>query len=479
MMQGSQPSTPGKPVQPQYTITSSGQLQMAGAPGQPGQPTFIMGPQVMQSPLQPGPQQPPPQASLATMKGSDGKPVMSGQPQPMGQQPQQQPQFLLPNGQMAYMQPGPGQPILQTGGQLIFRPAAPGTDQQQLMFSPGGPGQGPPQPPVQAATPPMPGQAMSLPQAPRPSMPPGPPPGKTAISRAIAPLLPTVSQSGPRLGYPSPAPALPNQPSPKSKQKMSPRGANVGPGRPPGPKSVSAPKMMAKMPGSPLTQPSTDLLSSGSPKPPSLQTADIVTSMAGLVPAAPGPPTLAPMLVPGNLPASPLTSSAPLPQSMVVTMPSVPVKPLYQMAGPLPTSTVAPLPAPAPAADSGPPMLTKEVNPPMPNLGPPNITGAPAPAPVPPQKTAPLPLAPQPLPDLEPPALTVTPKAVVKPQVVTHIIDGHVIKESSTPFPVSPSKGKATIFISLYFLSPYTSQKLPPQQKAKLALSNRDISQQR
>merc|ERR1719213_1106860 len=66
--------------------------------------------------------------------------------------------------------------------------------------------------------------------------------------------------------------------------------------------------------------------------------------------------------------------------------------------------------------------------------------GAPAPAPGPPQKAAPLPLAPQPLPDLEPPALTVTPKAVVKPQVVTHIIDGHVIKESSTPFPVSPSK---------------------------------------
>merc|ERR1712176_768743 len=33
-----------------------------------------------------------------------------------------------------------------------------------------------------------------------------------------------------------------------------------------------------------------------------------------------------------------------------------------------------------------------------------------------------------------------TPKAVVKPQVLTHVIDGHVIKESSAPFPLSPSK---------------------------------------
>merc|ERR1719317_528137 len=58
----------------------------------------------------------------------------------------------------------------------------------------------------------------------------------------------------------------------------------------------------------------------------------------------------------------------------------------------------------------GPPTLTKEA--PMPNLGPPNLNA---------------------------------PKAVqaVKPQVLTHIIDGHVIKESSQPFPVSPSKKRS------------------------------------
>ena len=39
--------------QPQYTITSTGQLQMQPGTGQPGQPTFIMGPAgaVMQSPI--------------------------------------------------------------------------------------------------------------------------------------------------------------------------------------------------------------------------------------------------------------------------------------------------------------------------------------------------------------------------------------------------------------------------------------------
>merc|ERR1719234_1774809 len=40
------------------------------------------------------------------------------------------------------------------------------------------------------------------------------------------------------------------------------------------------------------------------------------------------------------------------------------------------------------------------------------------------------------------PNLTPAPKAVqaVKPQVLTHVIDGHIIKESSQPFPVSPTK---------------------------------------
>ena len=440
-MMGSQPSTPGKPIagQPQYTITSTGQLQMQ--PNQPGQQqTFIMPPQMMQGAMpgqvsMPGPGQQP-QVSMAQMKGTDGKPVMSGPPQTMP--PQQSPQQLvqLPNGQMAYVQTGPGpQPM-----QMFIRSPAP--DGQQVMFSPGPP-TAPPQnqapPNMPNVTAPMP-SPMAMPPA-RPTGPPGPPPGKTAISRSIAPLLPAVTQSAPRMGFNTPGGNLPTQPSPKSKQKMSPRGGNIGPGRPPGPKSLATPKMVPKLPpGSPLAQ-ANDLLNNASPKPPTLQT-EVVTSIAG-------PPTLTPMLVPAPPPPVSLATTPAPPQSMMVSMPSIPVKPLYQMATSLPTSTVAPLPPHTSVADAGPPMLTKEVNPPMPNLGPPNISGPPQPGQVMPPLSQPHPaLAPKQMIMTKPPTSTpdmttdTTPKAVVKPQVFTHVIDGHIIKESSAPFPVSPSKSK-------------------------------------
>ena len=109
------------------------------------------------------------------------------------------------------------------------------------MFSPSGtPPTGQPVAPGSHPTNLPPGSQQQLPMPAsqggqqRPGMP-QPPPGKTAISRAIAPLISTSSQSQPRMGFNG---NLPNQPSPKSKQKMSPRGgmANMGPGRPPGPK---------------------------------------------------------------------------------------------------------------------------------------------------------------------------------------------------------------------------------------------------
>merc|ERR1719362_1400898 len=96
---------------------------------------------------------------------------------------------------------------------------------------------------------------------------------------------------------------------------------------------------------------------------------------------------------------------------------------------PLDQSTLVPTSAPMPpnvsVPDVGPPTLTKEA--PMPNLGPPNLNGPPAP-----KVSTPAPE----------PKLTPAPKAVqaVKPQVLTHVIDGHIIKESSQPFPVSPTK---------------------------------------
>ena len=121
----------------------------------------------------------------------------------------------------------------------------------------------------------------------------GAPPGKTAISRTLAPLLPTVSgtQAGPRPSYASlPAAA---QPSPKSKQKMSPRGgAGQGLGRPQGlgNKPTSGLKMVGAMPrmsnhhGSPLPgSPGTPPHSS--PRPP---------LMSSVATSSPGPATLKP-----------------------------------------------------------------------------------------------------------------------------------------------------------------------------------------
>ena len=446
-LMASQPSTPSKPGM-QYTMTSSGQLQM-----QPGtQPTFIMAPQPMGSPLpgqvnMPGPGQQVVPSTMAGMKGGEGKAMMTA-PQPQsGQQ-----QFLLPNGQMAYMQPGPStQPILQNG-QLIFRSPG-GPEGQQLMFSPGGPPTGPPQVPqtVPAASTPLQMQSPmpQIPQMSRASSVPTAPPGKTAISRAIAPLPPSVSQAGPRLGLHQTA-GMPGQAqaSPaKSKQKMSPRGNNVGPGRPPGPKNLNTPKMMPKLPGGP------ESVVGGKPS-------------EGVA----GPPTLLPQMLPAQPVALSTTVAPAPPHSMLVSMPPMPVKPLYQMSSSIPTSTVTPMmsgpPADGDKAGLGPPTLTKEINPPMPNLGPPNISGNNLGS-----KVLGGPTTTQPLPAGEQSAvqgLVTTPKAVVKPQVLTHVIDGHVIKESSTPFPVSPSKSKFVFQIAnrrtiekYFFIIPVASWESP------------------
>merc|ERR1712130_543400 len=126
-------------------------------------------------------------------------------------------------------------------------------------------------------------------------------------------------------------------------------------------------------------------------------------------------------------------------------------KPLYQMPAAstsIPTTSVPPTPIQANTESSlGPPTLTKEVNPPMPNLGPPNISNPPSLDKAP--SNANSSKATTPTTQTTTPALTdgeaglvPTPKCVVKPQVLTHVIDGHIIKESSQPFPVSPSKSE-------------------------------------
>ena len=144
---------------------------------------------------------------------------------------------------------------------------------------------------------------------------------KTAISRAIAPLPPSVSQAGPRLGLHQTAGMLGQAPaSPaKFKQKMSPRGNNVGPGRPPRPKNLNTPKMMPKLPGG-------------------------LESVVGGKPsegvAGPPPPTLLLQMLPAQHVALSTTVAPAPPHSMLVSVPPMPVKPLCQMSSSIPTSTV-------------------------------------------------------------------------------------------------------------------------------------------
>jgi len=463
---------PGAPGQPNYTITSSG-IQA----GQPTPQTFIMapsmgGPGMAACPVSMNGQMPNQTGQVVHTsmgnKAGDSKPGIPGGPPHLGpgqQQNPQQPQFVLPPG-MAYMQPGPQQ-IIQNG-QIIFR--ASGPQDQPLMFSPTGqPGQpGPPtnQPPHihQANLPPQgpnqpmqqPGQ-MTMPGQNNggirpPHMPTGAPPGKTAISRAIAPLLPTVTHSGPRQYLPN----GPGQPSPKSKQKMSPRGLQgVGPGRPPGSKAAQLNNQAMKVPriANPLQQPphiSPLNNTSGSPKPPMLENpGSFVPTSMPLITS--GPPTLTPMMFPTQPTTIPPSVSSPLATSLTTfaTMSSKPSTNTTQEGFPIPfsipTSAVAPTPhVPLPSLpELGPPTLTKEINngPPMPNLGPPQLNAA-----APPQTTE---TTPQTTQALAPASnnttdtdagIQATPKAVVKPNVLTHVIDGHKILESSQPFPMSPSK---------------------------------------
>ena len=440
----------GKPGQPSYTISSNGQLQMPGPPGPAPQQTFMLA-----NPMPPGLQASmagqtiPGQTmhtSMAGMKGGDNKPIMSGAPQLPGQPNPQQPQFVMSSHGMTYMQGGHPQ-LIQQNGQLIFR--SPGPPEQQVMFSPSG--QPHPQPPPTVQHPgsltnptnPMGGMQLAGP-GPRPPLPVvGPPPGKTAISRAIAPLPSNVSQTNARMGYVG-SNNIPAQPSPKSKQKMSPRGNHNGVGRPPVPKGASGMKMMPRMAGGAVNlphpgPPGSPHMQAGSPRPPisSIPVHPAISAISSAI----GPPTLSPMMggegVPPTLPTMSVSASIPLSQmSRLVT--STPV-------------TSNPVPKPTDSS-LDPPTLTKEIMTPMPSLGQPNLqkslsSGLTVSKPL----TTTTTFSTMTVSGDSEPGLMPTPKAVVKPQVLTHVIDGHVIKESSQPFPVSPVKGRLMSF-SLFIM---------------------------
>ena len=242
----SQSATKSMSQAPTYTLTSSGIVSQTGGP----QFMVVGGPAAMGG--SPTLQAAGPNMSMSTsasmpahIKAEPGKQMATAQQQQQAQQVGQQPMQLLPPGYVNAVQPSPGQAYINQNGQL-FTIRAPGPQDgqatSQIMFSPQGLSmQAHPQP-MQPGLP-----SQQLPQGLSTSMQPmnpmastgGPnvvrapvsgypsqaPMGKTQISRAQPTLLPATSSSTNATNRMSTtAPSFVTQPSPRSKQKqMSPR----------------------------------------------------------------------------------------------------------------------------------------------------------------------------------------------------------------------------------------------------------------
>ena len=270
-----------------------------------------------------------------------------------------------------------------------------------------------------------------------------PPPGKTPIARSLPPLLPTTAQqANARAGaYASPATTAP---SPKSKAKMSPRGTGQV-GRPPGPSksAINSVKMQPPTANSPPARlPGPPTLVAPAPAPGAPPAVGVPAAPTGVAPAL-GPPVL--------------QSSSPLPASTPPHSQPPTLQPMM-----VPVSSAA-----TPAAMPG-SLTTSQTNGQLKSANAQGMNRAsPAAQPVSQAgvtavKTTPIlpkgQLTSKALPDATSAdkadmAVEGTPKAVVKPNVLTHVIDGHVIQESSQPFPLDDTtKGRLMLFYHFLIL---------------------------
>lgn len=444
--QGSQPQlmTSGAPVsmsqtvsksvaaqQPTYTLSSAGLMSQAGGP-QPQ--TFMIAHQMGGSPtLQAAASNIVTTTSMPShIKAEPGKQMhqqATQQPQQVGAQ---QPMILPPGMTYVNTQTAPGQAFIQNG-QIFVRAPAPqdGQTTSQLMFSPQAmPMQ--PQPTLQPglATQQLP-PGLTTSMQPMTSMAvtsgstvvrapmayPSPiPSGKTQISRAPPTLLPatSTSTSSTNRGSTSSASFM-TQPSPKSKQKMSPR----------------QPPLSTK--GMTTAQATKSILNSiknqvgSSVSPPVLTSSASPLSLAPGSPSAGGPPVLQTSLTapppPNSHSQPPLLHPMMMPTSGSATTTSsfVNGKP---MSMPMPNNISRPLDTSGKVPIM--PSIKKAVNP--------AISAAP----------------------MEPISKSVDSsndnKNAMKPpqECLTHVIDGHVIHESSQPFPLEDDiKGKFTSFAKM------------------------------
>ena len=401
MMVPNNQATPGKSIQvPAASIAGNGTLVASSAGGQPqtfmianpmgasqpGTPTTSVSNQMKQ--LQPlTPDQKGVITSIANTSTQQQLPQMPSAPS-TAQTPQP---FVMPQG-MTYV--SQGQTILQGNQRILIAPAPQDPNNPQaapIMFSPPAPNQSPiqaqqaqqmqPQNNPQIAAQSLQPMTMARPQM-ATFQPVGQSPkaGKTPISRALPQIRPGFSNAGPMPGQLQPQlqqVQAPQQPSPKSKTKMSPR--TGGPiGRPPGPTKASLNTLKTPMVASPMAPPRLPVsvvASMSNPimagTPPVLQTTPAILPPPIAAQGQPGnnqfsgPPKLQPML-----PAPPASSE---PSDVKMKVEEADDKESS-------SSGDADSKSSASAAD--------------------------------------------------------TPKAVVKPNVLTHVIDGHVIMESSQPFPV-------------------------------------------
>jgi hypothetical protein len=414
-----------------YTITGT------GMPAGGGQQTFMIANPMGGAPLM---------ATQANMAPAQMGGQMKQESNKAGQQPQQQQQqqqatvqaqqqaILMPQG-MAYMSPQTQahQTIFQNG-QIIFRAPMQDGSQTPIMFSSPSPMTAQPTmqpapnhqqlpPGMSTSMQPISMQQATTTMRPPVSLPSQPPPGKTPISRSLAPLLPTVStsQSSARQNsYPGMPNLSANAPSssPKGKQKMSPRsgGSSGQVGRPPGP-SKSAVNSLKMPPAASMSPP---ILSNspqfptqpGSPMmlgPPVLQ-----TSMP-LAPLSRGSPhSQPPLLQPMMLPTVPTTSASEAARFTGKAVDSQP--PVLSANAPFPAMDISKKQDGGKGSSGGIRRMDDSAE-----NGSADVVSAP---------------------------VSVTPKAVVKPNVLTHVIDGHIIQESSHPFPLDHSDSKGNERIS-------------------------------
>ena len=447
-----------------FTLTSSGLVPTQAAGATAGQTYMITQPMGGSPTMTPTGQQGmaniAPNTQIKPEPGKQGQsPAAStgaAQTQPMqiqsaGNSSQQQ--MILPQNMMTYVNPqNPGQPLqgVYQNGQLILRPQDGQTTGTQFMFSsPAGAGQA-----IQAApqpqagiqpnlTQPMPpGLATSMQplamttatgtiQRPPISLPTSTPAGKTQISRAPPTLLPatttTTATSMTRLPN-----TFSTQPSPKSKQaknNLAPRLA--GPGRPPN--NATAARSVV---GTLKSQ------ASNSASPPILNTANSPLLQSGSPALAAGPPTLQ---TPLTLGVNPALATQPPPSQPPVLLPMQP-------------STGTPF---VTKSSSGTTMMTTS----MANANT-AITGTTArslPHIVPSAKNSSAPMGGNNT-NNSPAAFnsnnlsrtannsTSGPVANGGNAILNHVIDGHLIQESSKPFPVNigDSKGESIQYLFLH-----------------------------